>query len=149
MTEDAQKSLVDEQLLVAILDRLIPAVDDLPAAGQMGLTPEIVRLAAQQARFNSVFESAVDTFGVANPTFNSSNGDQQDDAIRTFESANPDLFGAVLSIAYIVYYKDPRVHARIGWEGRPPQPDGNDMEPWDDSVLETMRKRRPFGRNVD
>jgi len=149
MTEDAQKSSVDEQLLVSILDRLIPAVDNLPAAGQMGLTPEIVRLAAQQARFNGVFENAIDTFGTANPTFTSSNGDQQDDAIRIFESSSPDLFGAVLSIVYIVYYKDSRVHARIGWEGRTPQPDGNEMEPWDESVLDKMRKREPFWRSVE
>jgi hypothetical protein len=149
MTTNAQRSSVDDELLVAILDRLIPAVDDLPSAGQMGLTSEIVRLAAQQARFNNLFENAIETFGTANPTFTSSNGDQQDDAIRTFEAASPELFGALLSIAYIVYYKDSRVHARIGWEGRTPQPDGNDMEPWDESVLETVRKRKPFWRSVD
>jgi len=149
MIVNAQNSRVDEELIVAILDRLIPAVDDLPAAGQMGLTSEIVRLAAQQARFNGVFENAIDTFGKENPTFTSSNGEQQDDAIRTFESASPDLFGALLSISYIVYYKDSRVHARIGWEGRTPQPDGNEMEPWDESVLETMRKREPFWRKAD
>jgi hypothetical protein len=149
MTTNAQRSSVDDKLLVAILDRLIPAVDDLPSAGQMGLTSEIVRLAAQQARFNNLFENAIETFGTANPTFTSSNGDQQDDAIRIFESSSPDLFGAVLSIVYIVYYKDSRVHARIGWEGRTPQPDGNEMEPWDESVLDKMRKREPFWRSVD
>jgi hypothetical protein len=149
MTTDARRSSVKEELLVAILDRLIPAVDDLPSAGQMGLTSEIVRLAAQQARFNNIFGSAIDAFGTVNPTFTSSNSEQQDDAIRTFESANPELFGALLSIAYIVYYKDSRVHARIGWEGRTPQPDGNDMEPWDESVLETIRNRKPFWRSVD
>lgn len=149
MTTDAQTNPVDEQLLSAILDRLIPAVDDLPSAGQMSLTSEIVRLAAQQARFNNVFESAIESFSAANPAFTSSNGDQQDDAIRSFESSSPELFGALLSISYIVYYKDSRVHARIGWDGRTPQPDGNDMEPWDESVLETMRNRKPFWRSVD
>ena len=149
MATDAQRSSVDEELLDAILDRLIPAVDDLPSAGQMGLTAEIIRLAAQQDRFKGVFENAIEAFGTASPTFTSSNGDQQDDAIRTFESASPELFDALLSIAYIVYYKDSRVHARIGWEGRTPQPDGNVMEPWDESVLETVRKRKPFWRSVD
>jgi len=149
MTTNAQRSSVDDELLIAILDRLIPAVDDLPSAGQMGLTSEIVRLAARQTRFNNVFENAIDSFSSENPKFTSSNGDQQDDAIRSFESVSPELFGALLSIAYIVYYKDSRVHARIGWEGRTPQPDGNDMEPWDESVLETVRKRKPFWRSVD
>ena len=148
MTASAQQNSVDEELLDAILDRLIPAVEDLPSAGQMGLTPEIVRLAAQQTRFNNIFQNAIEVFGTASPTFTSSNGDQQDDAIRTFESASPELFGALLSIAYIVYYKDSRVHTRIGWEGRTPQPDGNYMEPWDESVLDNMRKREPFWRKA-
>ena len=86
MATDAQRSSVYEELLDAILDRFIPAVDDLPSAGQMGLTPEIVRLAAQQDRFNGVFENAIEAFSTMNPTFAASNGDQQDDAIRTFES---------------------------------------------------------------
>lgn len=149
MTTNAQRSPVDEKLLDAILDRLIPAVDDLPSAGQMRLSAEIVRLAAQQARFNGVFENAIETFGTANPTFTSVTEDHQDEAIRTFESSSPELFGVLLSITYIVYYKDSRVHARIGWDGRTPQPDGNDMEPWDESVLDTVRKRKPFWRRVD
>lgn len=66
MTTNTQ---INEVLLAAILDRLIPAVDDLPAAGQMGLTPEIVRLAGQQARFNSEFTAAMGSIADGNPEF--------------------------------------------------------------------------------
>jgi hypothetical protein len=91
----------------------------------------------------------MNSFGSQNPLFNSLAPEQQDDAIRAFEADSAELFDVLLSISYIVYYKDSRVHDRIGWNGKSPQPDGNEMEPWDESVLENMRKREPFWRRTD
>jgi hypothetical protein len=149
MTINTNNNTVDETLLAAILDRLIPAVGDLPSAGQMGLTQEIVRLAGQQKRFHSIFMAAMNLFGSTNPSFTSLSGIVQDSAIRSFESDHPDLFDTLLSICYIVYYKDSRVHERIGWSGQTPQPEGNEMEPWDESVLANIRNRMPFWRKVN
>lgn len=140
---------IDQKLLDSILDRLIPAVDELPSAGQMNLSDEIVRLSGQQARFSALFTNSMNSFGSQNPLFNSFAPEQQDDAIRAFEADSAELFDVLLSISYIVYYKDSRVHDRIGWSGKSPQPDGNEMEPWDESVLENMRKREPFWRRTD
>ena len=149
MTTDASISNVNTELLEAVLDRLIPAIDDLPSAGRMGLTDEIVRLAAQQARFNRLFRGAMHSLDAAAPSFAKSVGDEQDAVIRAFESGSPELFRALLNICYIVYYKDPRVHKRIGWDSRPPQPEGNEMDPWDESVLDNIKKREPFWRRVE
>ena len=132
-----------------MLNRLIPAVDELPPAGHMGLIDEIVRLSGQQARFQGIFESAVNTFTTENTDFSSRSGSEQDDAIQQFESGHPELFNSILTISYIVYYKDDRVHKRLGWSGKTPQPDGNEMEPWDESVLDAMRTRKPFWRRVE
>ncbi|MBN4064254.1 hypothetical protein JYU04_00805 [Dehalococcoides mccartyi] len=148
MTTDTSNTNINEELLVAILDRLIPAIDELPSAGQMNLTTEIIRLSRQQARFKALFHQAMNKFDSTNPGFTDLPSDQQDDCIRSFESAEPELFNTLLSISYIVYYKDERVHKRIGWSGKTPQPDGNEMEPWDESILENMRKREPFWRQV-
>jgi hypothetical protein len=148
MTVGNSITQIDEELLAAILDRLIPAVDELPSAGQMELTAEIVRLAGQQARFQRIFVEAMQSFASLNPSFGSLDGDQQDAALQSFESNSAELFSTLLTICYIVYYKDPRVHKRIGWDGRTPQPDGNEMEPWDESVLENIRKREPFWRRA-
>jgi hypothetical protein len=143
------KTNVDHALLSAILDRLIPAVGDVPAAGHMGLTEEIVRLSGQQKRFQEEFESAMSMFADFSPDFASLQGVHQDDVIRKYEAANSDLFASILTISYIVYYKDERVHNRLGWSSKTPQPDGNEMEPWDESVLDKMRTREPFWRQVE
>ncbi|NQW19346.1 MAG: hypothetical protein HQ477_01290 [Chloroflexi bacterium] len=139
---------IDEQLLEAILNRLLPAIGEVPAAGQMKLVPEIIRLSGRQARFQNQFSNALRVFKSTNLEFRSTTVDEQDDAIKAFEAEHPELFGSLLTISYIVYYKDSRVHKRIGWSGRTPQPDGNEMEPWDESVLENVRKREPFWRQV-
>ena len=136
------------RLLEAIMDRIIPAVGDLPSAGQMGLIDEIVQLAAKQKRFEDLFHSAISAFESNIPDFLNSSESVQDENLKTFESNNPEHFNTIRTIVYIVYYKDSRVHKRIGWDGQPPQPQGYEMDPWDESVLENARKREPFWRKV-
>ena len=136
------------RLLEAIMDRMIPAVGDLPSAGQMGLIDEIVELAAKQKRFEDLFHSAISAFESSSPDFLTSSESLQDENLKTFESNNPEHFNTIRTIVYIVYYKDSRVHKRIGWEGQPPQPQGYEMDPWDESVLVNARKREPFWRKV-
>ena len=136
------------RLLEAIMDRMIPAVGDLPSAGQMGLIDEIVELAAKQKRFEDLFDSAIAAFESNSPDFLTSSESIQHENLKTFESNNPEHFNTIRTIVYIVYYKDSRVHKRIGWDGQPPQPQGYEMDPWDESVLENARKREPFWRKV-
>ena len=136
------------QLLEAIMDRMIPAVGDLPSAGQMGLIDEIVELAAKQKRFEDLFDSAIAAFESNSPDFLTSSESVQDENLKTFELNTPEHFNTIRTIVYIVYYKDSRVHKRIGWDGQPPQPQGYEMDPWDESVLENARKREPFWRKV-
>ena len=144
----ASQHSTQEKLLEAIMDRMIPAVGDLPSAGQMGLTAEIVQLAAKQKRFEDLFNSATEAFESNSPYFLTSSTSVQDENLKSFESNTPDLFNTIRTIVYIVYYKDPRVHTRIDWNGRAPQPQGYEMDPWDESVLVNARKREPFWRKV-
>ena len=148
MADVSRGTDVDEAVLLALLDRLLPAVEDLLPAGQMGMANEVIQLAGKQNRFRGLFSKAMDSFVSTNPSFVGLSGDEQDTAIRSFETDNPSQFGVLLDISYIVYYKNPDVHARIGWESRPPQPEGNVMIPWDESVLEKIRQRAPFWRKV-
>lgn len=148
MTGQSTANDVNEGVLAAILDRLIPAVGDLPSAGQMGLASEVIRLAGQQDRFRGLFVGAMQAFELHNPAFVAMGGDEQDQAISSFEADSPRQFGVLRDIGYIVYYRETAVHKRIGWESRPPQPEGNVMTPWDESVLENIRNRTPFWRKV-
>jgi hypothetical protein len=154
MPEKAKKiSNADLVNLKAVMDRLIPPVDGLPGAGSMGLVPEVERIAGKVPRLNDSLIKvmgavSLDLHAHARGGFVSLPGELQDEAIRTIEGAMPDDFGNVLELVYLAYYGDNRVHKRIGWHGRPPQPEGYVLPPFDDSVLETARKRAPFWRKA-
>lgn len=153
MAQDLKISDADRVTLSEAMDRLIPAVDDLPAAGQMGLGPEVERLAHEAPHYGDALESVLDALSMdplsrAAGGFRALSPDDRDNAIRTIEGNMPGKFGTFLEIVYLAYYSLPAVHRRIGWVSRPPQPEGFDMPPFDESVLETVRKREPFWRKT-
>ena len=131
--------------LAAALDRVVPAVATLPGAGAMGLADVIVKSARQDRRF----KAALEPVAAALPDgFESMGAETRDEALREIEIAQAEAFGLFLDITYSFYYMRPDVHERLGWHGRTPQPDGNELPPFDDSVLEVARQRAPLWRKV-
>ncbi len=154
MTNDLKITDADRVTLSEVMDRLIPAVDDLPAAGEMGLGSEVERMAGEVPRYGEAMESVLgalstDPLSRATGGFRALSPDDRDNAIRVIERNIPEDFGTFLEVVYLAYYSQAAVHERIGWVGRPPQPEGFDMPPFDESILETVRKREPFWRKVD
>ena len=154
MTQNLNINDSDRVTLSEVMDRLIPSVDDLAAAGQMGLGPEVERMASDVVRYANALESVLgalsaDPLSRAAGGFRALSPEDQDNAIRVIEKNIPADFGTFLEIVYLAYYSQPVVHRRIGWVGRPPQPEGFDLPPFDESILETVRKREPFWRKTD
>jgi hypothetical protein len=132
--------------LRAAMDRLVPAVDDLPGAGTMGLVAAVEAMAARYAPFHAAVVRLVTEIGV--DVFPALTGPAQDAAITAFEQAQPVTFATALDVVYLAYYADARVHARIGWRTGPLQPRGFAVPPFDDAILEQARKRAPFWRQA-
>lgn len=137
----------DRSVLRAAMDRLVPAVDDLPGAGTMGLAPEIEAMAARHPAFHRALVGLLDS--LAAKGFATLAGPAQDDALRALEMAQPLLFNAVLELVYLAYYGAERVHRRIGWRTGPLQPSGFELPPFDEAILDRTRRRRPFWRPVE
>ena len=143
----------DRSMLTAVLDRVIPAIDDLPAAGAMGLGQKVEQLAQKSDRFKSALLRVMDAFSL-DPTTHASGGfaslpeEERDTAIREIEEAMPEAFGTFLELVYVVYYSEPSVHERIGWAGGPVQPKGFALAPFDEAVLEKARTRDEFWRKA-
>jgi hypothetical protein len=139
----------DRRILRAALDRLIPPVDDLPGAGGMGILDDVERMAAEHARYQIALVLFLAALASAAPAgFLSLAGDEQDAALRAVEASAPIDFANVLEAAYVAYYSRPEVHARIGWKTGPIQPDGFELPPFDESILDTVRHRKPLWRQV-
>ncbi len=137
----------DADLLSAALDRVVPPVGDLPGAGGMGLSEEVIKRCSADDRFNGALNTVLEALPSPNDFMALDDGGR-DGALRAVESSHPAAFGLWLDIVYTIYYMQPDVHARLNWHGRSPQPDGNEMPPWDESILSVIRQHEPFWRKV-
>ena len=144
----AARSLTDAEraVLQAVMDRLVPPIDDLPGAGAMGLLDQVEAMARAHPPFHLALLALLG--GLPAATFATRASADQDQAIARFEMAHPTVFNAALEVVYLAYYADPRVHGRIGWRGGPLQPDGFTLPPFDEAILEKPRQRQPFWRRV-
>ncbi len=137
--------------LTIVLDRLLPgdAERGWPAAGSLGLAATARRL-AEDRDDTGALEA---TLAVLPEDFDTAPDAAQTAALAALEAAEPDAFARLLLYAYGAYYTDARVRAvveaRTGYPARPPQPEGYDLPPFDDSLLETVRQRAPFWRRTD
>ncbi|MGE0580346.1 hypothetical protein [Reyranella sp.] len=132
--------------LSALMDRLVPPIDDLPGAGTMGLLADVEAMAGRHAPYRRALLHIAGTLGTA--AFSGLDGAAQDAAIEQFETAEPAIFEAVRAMVYLAYYGNERVHRRIGWCGGPLQPRGFDLPPFDEAALATARKRPRLWRQV-
>lgn len=143
----------DRLVLSAVMDLIVPGVDELPGAGEMGLAKAAEELAGEEPKYGVslmlVVEAlALDPSARAEGGFAALDDEQRLAALRVLEANMAGYFDDFVDLVYIVYYSDERVHKRIGWRSGPLQPLGWEIPAWDPSVLEKVSKREPFWRKV-
>jgi hypothetical protein len=128
--------------LIALLDTLLPGDADWPAAGTLdGLAAQVADdmppkrlLAALPADFAKL------------------DGQARDNAVRGLEQAEPAGFERLVAATYLAYYTHDAVRGVLerltGYEARPPQPLGYELPPFDESLLDTQKRRAPFWRDA-
>ena len=119
----------------------------------MGLAEKVEQRAQRAERVRSALVTVLDALSLdavshAAGGYTALAPARQDEALRALEAAMPQQFTVFQQLVYTVYYMEQTVHERIGWHGRPPQPEGYEVAPFDEAVLETARKREPFWRKV-
>ena len=153
------------ELLSRVLDRIVPAGDGMPGAGELGVG-EFVESAAGSKQGHDRHSR-----GGGNPSatrllvdglkhievaagqrgsgvFAQLDGDARDEVLRAVESDSPEFFDELVRLTYVGYYSQPRIAAGLGLEARPPQPLGFDMQQADLSLVENVRKRGPVYREA-
>ena len=140
-----------DETLVAVLDCLIPGdATGWPAAGQHGLAPRFHELLEVLSTDGP--EQLKTVLSHLPEDFLTLSTDQQTTSLQTVEASAPDAFETVLKACYSAYYTDPGIRRiledKTGYEARPPQPLGYQMDPFDESLLEPVRARGPIWRKV-
>jgi hypothetical protein len=128
--------------LAALLDTLLPGDADWPAAATLD------GLAAQVAE-----DIAPAHLLAALPVgFAGLDADRREAAVQGLEAAQPAAFERLVAAAYLAYYTHDAVRAVLerltGYEARPPQPLGYELPPFDETLLETQKRRAPFWRDA-
>jgi len=145
---DTQRSL-----LVAVVDRIIPAEGSAPGAGRMGAGEALEAEVATSASERRSFLDGLSAIGLAawrtyDRAFVDLDGSSQDEVLRAVESEEPSFFSFLVSRTYRAYYSNPDVLAALGIDARPPQPLGHTLPPFDPSLLARARERGPIYRKV-
>ena len=144
---DAQIELVTE-----ILNRIIPANEDLPGAGEIAVDylDEVVGGSPRLKRiFNHGFSQIeVGAYRMYTQDLLSLSGEQIDVVLRQVEVDEGEFFDLLVRQTYNGYYTDPRIVGLLGLEARPPQPLGHRVGQGDITLIENVKNRGIAYRTV-
>ena len=133
------------RVLAAVLNRLIPANDVMPGAGDVGIARFIdeVLVDAPHLRRRAI---ALLNEADAQEGFAGLSEAEQDRRLQKIARHEKESFDWLLQAAYTGYYSEPQVLAAIEWGHKPDSP--GPTEPFDTRLLDAVRKRGPIYRDV-
>ena len=133
-------------LLSAVLNRLIPAADDFPGAGDLGIASYVDMVVGRFADLRRLFAEGLTHIALVSQAqqgqeFIPLADDHKDAVLRQVETLHPVFFEALVQHTYSGYYSHPTVIRLLGLEARPPQPRGYHLEPLDLTLLDHVKQR--------
>lgn len=146
-------SEAQRMLLTHVTNRIIPAKDKLPGAGDLGIVSYIEEVAADKPALTRLFNDGLAQISVAAGSqsagkFEALADTAKDDLLRTIEAANPGFFDQLVLQTYNGYYSNPEVFEIIGYTVPKLAPPGSQPELLDVSLLDQQREREPFWKKV-
>jgi hypothetical protein len=143
MSESTNFSANELRLLTSVLDEIIPPSVDgrLPGAGQLGLAGAIDHALRKTPDLRSMIAQGLSDLDnqARNRMAAGFAALSQADKLQLLNEQ-----GFVLPLAFqafIAYYQQASVLEGLGFEARPPHPEGYHMEPNDLSLLDAVRQR--------
>ena len=138
----------EREALRALVALIIPASAQygVPGADDATIFADILASARPYAAEVSSALSRLDT--LAEAPFASLDGARQQRAADLYRSAPTPALGLIVTLTAQCYYRDDRVMQSLEMEARPPFPKGYDLESGDWSLLDVVRKRPKFYRQV-
>ena len=140
----ALEVLTPEQgrLLAAVLNRLVPADDVMPAAGDAGVAGYIDQALLDAPHLRRPVIDLLDELRGCG--FARLPGPEQDERLSRLAADRAASFDVLLHAAYTGYYSNPSVLAAAGWVPAGSAP----AEPFDQERLDAVRRRGPIYRDV-
>ena len=139
------------ELLTAVLNRIIPAEDKFPGAGDLGLADFVESVVAQNNKLRRLFTEGLAQIEIAaagreGKEFLELADAARDKILREVEAQRPQFFEALVRQCYNGYYTNPQIFELINY--RRLGPGEYIPKPLEESLLELQRQRAPFWRQV-
>ncbi len=140
-------------LVTEILDQLIPNGDGFPGAGELGIAQHIDEAAGNEPKLRRLFLDGfnsidITSFEMYSSGFSDLVSQQKIEVLKEVESRKSTFFKELVKHTYAGYYTNRNVIELLGLEARPPQPLGFELEPFDPSLLENVKKRGKMYRDA-
>jgi hypothetical protein len=153
MTTGHQKIFTEAQqgLLTAVLNRIIPAENKFPGAGDLGLADFVESVVAQSNKLRRLFIEGLAQVEISadvreGKEFLELTDAARDETLQEVEAQHPQFFEALVRQCYNGYYTSPQIFELIDY--RRLGPGEYIPRPLEESLLELQRQRAPFWRQV-
>jgi hypothetical protein len=140
-------------LLRAVIDEIIPAGNGMPAASEAGVLPYLEDLADKNPNFRKTLDQSLTSleelsqsrlhkrfFWLAAP--------QRVLILQTLEKLRPASFSFLRDYTYEGYYTQPKIWSLMGYQFKPTNGAAPRMKPFDESVLDQVRRKPKHYREV-
>lgn len=140
-------------LLRAVIDEIIPAGNGMPAASEAGVLPYFERLADQSPDIGKTLDQSLGSLEELSQSqlhkkFLWLAPPQRVLVLQNMEKLRPDSFSFLRDYTYEGYYTQPKIWSLMGYEFKPTNGAAPHMKPFDESVLEQVRKKPKYYREV-
>lgn len=140
--------LSDEQrsLLAAVLNRIVPANGDMPAAGDLGVADFVANIAAAATGRRRILLDGLAQIEIAaqerGGAFSALQPAAQTATLQAVAEARPAFFQELVTQTYRGYYTNQSVFGLLQY--RAPNRADYNPTPFDESLLEPVRQRGPI-----
>ena len=132
-----------QALMAAVLNRIVPAQNEMPGAGDLGIGGFVESVAGGSPETRRrLLEGLVQIELAAaerGADFAALSAEAQTDALRAVESSAPEFFQYLVTQTYRGYYTNETVTELLSY--RAPNREDYDPLPFDESLLEPVRER--------
>ena len=140
------------ELAIQVLNRIIPANEVLPGAGEIAVNhlDEVVGASPRLKRIfgHGLSQIEVGAYQLYSQGFPSLTGEQMDGVLRRVEANEGEFFDLLVRQTYNGYYTDSRIVELLGLEARPPQPLGHRVDQGDITLIQNVKNRGIAYREV-
>ncbi len=146
-------SPAQRQILDAVLDRIIPAQENRPGAGSLGIGEFVEGVAVGEPGLTRIFVQGLAAIEIAAAErgpdgFAALPEEAKDEALRAVERLHGDFFDQLVLQVYNGYYTNLTVFESIGYILPSTPKPGVKLELLDETLLEAQRQRPPFWTRV-